>query len=276
MIDLHLHTTASDGALAPPELVRRASLAGLTIISITDHDTIAGLAAAEPAARGAGVELVPGIEITAVADGRDVHMLGYFIDAASASLATFLAGQRADRVRRVSAMAERLAALGYPIDAAPMLADAARGRSVGRPQVATALLRAGHVRSHDEAFARFLEHGRAAFVPRQGMSPVDVIAIVHGAGGLASLAHPGLSARDDLIPALADAGLDAIEVRHPDHDDDMEARYRDLARRHGVAVTGGSDFHADNGGEHHAGTLGAIMLPREDYERLRARRRPHA
>ena len=94
--------------------------------------------------------------------------------------------------------------------------------------------------------------------------------------GLASLAHPGLSARDDLIPALADAGLDAIEVRHPDHDDDMEARYRDLARRHGVAVTGGSDFHADNGGEHHAGTLGAIMLPREDYERLRARRRPHA
>ena len=274
MIDLHLHTTASDGALAPPELVRRAALAGLTTISITDHDTTAGLRLAEVPARAAGIEMVPGIEITAVADGRDVHMLGYFIDASSASLATFLAAQRADRLRRVSAMAERLAALGCPIDAAPMLADAARGRSVGRPQVASALVRAGFVQSHDEAFARFLEYGRAAFVPREGVSPVGVIAIVHDAGGLASLAHPGVSARDDLIPALVAAKLDAIEVRHPDHDGVMEARYRDLAGRHGLAVTGGSDFHADDG--HHAGALGTVTLPREDFERLRARRRSSA
>jgi 3',5'-nucleoside bisphosphate phosphatase len=271
VIDLHLHTTASDGALAPADLVRRASAAGLTVISITDHDTIAGLAPADAAAGANRLEIVPGIEITAIADGRDIHVLGYYIDPASASLDRFLVRQRADRVRRVSAMAERLADLGCAIDAAPMLADAARGRSVGRPQLAAALVRAGHVHTQDEAFVRFLEFGRAAFVPRAGASPADVVTLVHEAGGLASLAHPGLSGRDDLIPGLVDAGLDAIEVRHADHDEATEARYREIARRHGIAVTGGSDFHADDRTPHHP-ALGAITLPREDFERLRARR----
>ncbi len=270
MIDLHLHTTASDGVLAPADLVRRAARAALTIISITDHDTVAGLAPAGAAARTEGIELVPGIEITAVADGRDIHMLGYFIDPSATALEAFLVRQRADRLRRVSAIAERLAELGCPIDAAPMLADAARGQSVGRPRVAEALLRAGHVQSHDEAFARFLGHGRAAFIARTGMSPIEVVALIHDAGGLASLAHPGLSGRDDLIPPLVDAGLDAIEARHAEHDDATEARYREVAQRHRLAVTGGSDFHADDRSPHVP--LGVVTLPRDDFERLRARR----
>lgn len=245
-----------------------AQAAGLTTISITDHDTTAGLDDARAAAGARGLELVPGIEISAVADGRDLHVLGYFIDASSDALCAFLERQQADRVRRVSAMADRLAALGCPIDAEPVLADARRGRSVGRPQIALALVAAGHVRTRDEAFTRYLEHARPAYVPRVGTTPEDIVQIIHHAGGIASLAHPGLSRRDDLIPALVDAGLDAIEARHTDHDPAAEAHYRSLARSHKLLVTGGSDFHGD--AEHRAPRLGAVTLPREDYSALRA------
>jgi len=266
LIDLHLHTTASDGTLTPSELVSRAHTAGLSIFSITDHDTTAGSDAARAPAHDAGLRLVPGIEISAVAEGRDVHVLGYFIDTASASLRAFLERQRVDRVRRVAEMGERLAALGCPIDVAPIVADAGRGRSVGRPQIAAALVAAGHVRTRNEAFDRFLEFGGAAYVSRCGTSPEDVVAIVHAAGGVASLAHPGVNARDHLIAPLAAAGLDAIEVRHSDHDAPTEARYRALAADLGLLVTAGSDFHGDTG--HRAGKLGSIGLASADFEAL--------
>lgn len=266
MIDLHLHTNASDGALSPSELVLEARAAGLSICSITDHDTTAGTEAVVEAARDAGLELIPGIEISAVADGRDVHVLGYFIDCASPDLRQFLARQREDRLRRVREIGERLAALGAPVDVAPIAADAARGRSVGRPQIAAALLAAGHVATRNEAFDRFLGAGCPAFVPRQGSRPEEVIAIIHGAGGIASLAHPGLTRRDDLLPALAAAGLDALEARHSDHDALTEARYRAQARELGLAVSGGSDFHGGSG--HRIGVLGQVTLPPEDFHAL--------
>jgi len=268
LIDLHLHTTASDGDLRPSDLVEAAQAAGLTIISITDHDTTAGLDEGRAAAQSRGLELVPGIEISAVADGRDLHVLGYFVDAGSSALREFLDRQQADRVRRVRVMADRLAALGCPIDPEPIIADARQGRSVGRPQIALALVAAGHVRTRDEAFTRYLEHDGSAYVPRAGTSPEDVVQVIHGAGGIASLAHPGVSRRDHLIPALADAGLDAIEARHTDHDAAAEAHYRSLARSHRLLVTGGSDFHGD--GAHRAPRLGAVTLPFEDYAALRA------
>lgn len=271
MIDLHLHTTASDGTLSPPDLVGKARAAGLSIFSITDHDTTAGLADGLAAARAAGAELVPGIEISAVADGRDVHVLGYFIDPAAGALRAFLDRQREDRVRRVREMGTQLAALGAPIDVAPILAEAARGRSVGRPQIASALLAAGHVTTRDEAFRRFLEFGGPAFVPRCGATPAEVVAIIHDAGGLASLAHPGLMRRDHLIAPLAAAGLDALEVRHSDHDVATETKYRALARALGLLVTGGSDFHGDSG--YRVSRLGAVTLSPEDFAPLRARAR---
>ena len=270
LIDLHLHTTASDGALAPSALVLEARAAGLSIFSITDHDTTAGCEAAAASARAAGLELIPGIEISAVADGRDVHMLGYFIDTASAPLREFLVRQRGDRLRRVHEIGARLAALGAPVDVEPIAADAARGRSVGRPQIAAALLAAGHVATRNEAFDRFLGAGGPAFVPRRGSHPEEVIGIIHDAGGLASLAHPGVTRRDDLLPALAAAGLDALEVRHSDHDAEMEARYRAHAREFGLAVSGGSDFHGEAG--HRISILGQVTLPPEDLAGLRARR----
>ena len=267
MIDLHIHTTASDGTFSPSDLVAKARAAGLSIFSITDHDTTAGSDAAASVAREAGVELIPGIEISAVADARDVHMLGYFIDSTSPRLREFLVRQRDDRLRRLRDIGERLAALGVPVDLEPIAVDAARGRSVGRPQIAAALLAAGHVATRNEAFDRFLESGAPAFVPRRGSRPEEVIHIIHEAGGIVSIAHPGLTQRDDLLPALVAAGLDALEARHSDHDAAIEARYRAMARDLGIAVSGGSDFHGDSG--HRVGALGLVTLPAEDFAVLR-------
>lgn len=269
MIDLHTHTTASDGSLTPEALIDAACAAGLRVLGITDHDTTAGFERVTDAAAGAGMELVPGIEISAVADGRDIHVLGYFIDPSSPLLRAFLERQRQDRLRRVEEMTRRLAALGCPINSDALLSAAAAGRSVGRPQIAAALVAAGYVQTRDQAFERFLEHGGPAYVPRQGATPEDVIGIVHAAGGLASLAHPGVTRRDDRIAALAAAGLDALEARHSDHDAITEQRYRDRAGDLGLLVTGGSDFHGEGG--HRVPCLGLVSMPDEDYHAFRRR-----
>jgi 3',5'-nucleoside bisphosphate phosphatase len=270
VIDLHLHTTASDGRLAPAALVARARAAGITVLSVTDHDTVAGLAEARGAAEAFGLTFVAGIEITAVDRGRDVHLLGYFFDPADPALAAFLVAQRADRVRRVAVIAKRLAALGVPIDAAALTRRAAErpGTSIGRPQVADALVAAGHVADRTEAFERFIGADGPAFVPRRGASPEEVIAIVRRAGGIASLAHPGLVGNDAIVPRLAAAGLPALEVCHADHDASAERHYRRLAAAYGLAVTGGSDFHGDS--LHHPAALGVVGLPADDFARLRA------
>jgi predicted metal-dependent phosphoesterase TrpH len=285
LIDLHLHTTASDGRLAPAELVARVAAAGITTMSVTDHDTVAALAEVGRVAAARGIRLVPGIEITAVADERDVHLLGYFFDPTSPGLLTFLESQRAQRVARVRAIGERLAGLNMPIDVEALVTTAATrpGTSVGRPQVARALVEAGHVASVAEAFERWLATGLPAFVPRTGPSPATVVAAIHAAGGIASFAHPGVTRRDALIAPLADQGLDAIEVYHSDHMPEDVQLYRGLAQRLGVLVSGGSDFHGEDPqapverSRARRGTLGAVMLPPDDLaalERHAAARRP--
>lgn len=271
MIDLHLHTAASDGTLSPADLVARAGRAGLTTISVTDHDTVAGLAEAAAEAQRRGLRLIDGIEITAVEEERDTHVLGYFFDPADAALRAFLEEQRADRVRRVRRMAERLADLGAPIDPEPLIARGIEeGRSVGRPHVAAALLARGHVQSWEEAFDRYLDKGRPAFVPRCGASAVDVVHAIHHAGGIASLAHPALSRIDPLIPQLAAAGLDALEAAHTDHDIETEKRYRALAAGLRLSVTAGSDFHGDEG--RHPAALGRISMTAAELAEFEARR----
>ena len=270
MIDLHLHTTASDGLLAPAALVARAKAAGLTVISLTDHDTVAGLAEAQHAAASLGIRVVPGIEMTAVDRERDVHILGYFFDADCDQLARFLREQRTDRRRRVREMGARLDALGYPIDVdALLLAAGDNGRSVGRPAIADALVAAGHVADRDDAFERLLARGRPAFVPRHGVGGAEVIRLIRMAGGVASLAHPGVLDDDALIPGLVDAGLDALEVWHSDHLPEHQERYTAVAARFGLARSGGSDFHGD--GVHRAARLGAVSLPPDAFAVLEAR-----
>jgi hypothetical protein len=266
VIDLHLHTTASDGCCSPELLVQQAAAAGLTTLAVTDHDTVASTAAVAALCASRGIQAVSGIEITAV-ERRDVHVLGYFCDASSPSLLQFLARQREDRIVRVQAIAERLASLGMPIDVRSLL-DAARrqdGHSIGRPQIARALIEAGHVVDADEAFDRWLGDGRPAYVARKGACPERVIEIIHAAGGLASLAHPGQTQIDDRIPAMRDAGLDALEVYHPDHPPEIARHYRRLADDLGLLVTAGSDYHGDPS---HGLAPGSVTLPADDWRRI--------
>lgn len=276
MIDLHMHTTASDGRSSPADLAARAIGLGLTTISVTDHDTVAALA--EVRAAAPSVRVISGIEITAVADGRDVHMLAYFIDEHSPALAVFLEQQRALRVDRVREIARRLAALGAPIDADRILVPAARhpGRSVGRPLLARALVDAGHVTTMQEAFDRYLAAGQPAFVPRSGRSPRAVIRLIHESGGVASFAHPGVTRRDDLLEPLTAEGLDAIEVFHSEHDREAEARYLAIAARLGLGVTGGSDYHGEIEGGYGRRVLGGAVLPARYFEDLEQRARGRA
>ena len=269
MIDLHLHTTASDGLFEPAALVDLAWRAGIRTMSVTDHDTTAALTEAESAAAASGIAFVPGIEITAVHEGRDVHLLGYFIDRDDAALAGFLERQRADRVRRVEQMADKLAGMGKPVDREKLLARRRSGTSLGRPMVAKALVQAGHVADTRQAFEQLIGEGRPAFIPRCGPSPADVIGIIDRAGGLSSLAHPGLLRRDGLIPGMIDAGLTAVEAFHSDHDPSTTQRYLVFADRHGILVSGGSDYHGEK--ERRKAAFGAVGLPPERFERLKAR-----
>ena len=260
MIDLHLHTTASDGRSTPQELVCQAYAAGLRTIAVTDHDTVAALPEVRTEAAARGMSLVAGIEITAVSGGRDLHILGYFIDETHSGLAAFLEVQRADRRRRVAEIGERLLALGISIDVAALLDQAARehGRAVGRPAIARALVEGGFASDIADAFDRFLGAGAPAFVERRGASPEAVITHIVDAGGVASVAHPGKSGRDDLLPGLAHHGLRAIEVFHPDHTDKDAARYLATASELGLLVTGGSDYHGPGSGRSVA--LGQVSL----------------
>jgi predicted metal-dependent phosphoesterase TrpH len=275
MIDLHLHTTASDGRCTPRELVERAAAAGLSVMAVTDHDTIASVPEVQAHAHARGINAVAGIEITAVESGHDVHMLGYFLDPENASLSRFLAAQRATRIARVEAIGERLAALRMPVNLKPLLEEARRetGRSIGRPKVARALIAAGYVKDTREAFDKWLGRGCPAFVERSGAAPEEVIAIVHRAGGLASLAHPGRTDIDRRLDALCRAGLDAIEVYHSDHTPGDIARYARVARTLGLLVTGGSDFHGDPA---HGLEPGGSTLPADEWDRLHAACDRHA
>lgn len=279
MIDLHTHTTASDGRCTPEELVARAATAGVTILGLSDHDTVAGCPAAAAACARAQIRFVPGIEITATAEGSDVHVLGYFIDIGSDGLAAFLREQRQNRIVRLREMVDRLARHGIILDAdtilAPGVADS--NKAAGRPWIARALVEGGHVPNIAEAFNQWLARDRPAFVPRQGASPEEVFGRIHDAGGVASLAHPVLLKRDEWIPGYAAAGLDAIEVFHSDHNEAATAHYLQMARALNLGVSGGSDYHADDA--HGGGGPGKTSLPRKYYEglcRLRAARRATA
>jgi predicted metal-dependent phosphoesterase TrpH len=270
MIDLHMHTTASDGRSSPEALVQEAAAAGCRTIAVTDHDTVASVPAVGAAARAAGLGFVPGIEMTAVDRDRDIHILGYFVDTNDTAFDAFLIEQRALRRVRVTAMAERLASIGAPVDLDDVVAAAAQsGRAIGRPAVAAALVAAGHANDVQDAFDRYLAEGRPGHVPRIGASPVAIVEWIRRVGGFASIAHPGKYGRDDLIQELADAGMAAIEVFHPDHGDADVSRYRTMAEALGLAMTGGSDYHGPGTGR--AAALGRVGLREDAFHALMSR-----
>ena len=269
LIDLHTHTTASDGALSPTALVELARREGVGVLGLTDHDTVGGVAEALEAGARLGVEVIPGVEISSHYQRIEVHLLGYFVDHRHQALLERLAAWREDRVRRLHEMLDRLGRLGIRLDAGAVLTKA--HGAVGRPHVAMALVEAGHVRSVEEAFDRYLADGKRAYVSRQRVPVEDGIALVRAAGGLPVLAHPGLYNNDGMIAELAGKGLAGIEALHTDHTDAAAARYRRLAARHGLLCTGGSDFHGLPGAALHG--LARPSLPQADLDALRARHR---
>lgn len=269
MIDLHLHTTASDGCDQPDDLVAQIAAAGLRLFAVTDHDTVAALPAVAAAARRHNLEWLTGIEVTAIEGGRDVHVLGYGFDDASPSLATFLADQREARLERLRAFDERFRQLGMPIDVDSLIRQpAGGGRALGRAHVARLLVAAGHVESVAAAFDMWLSPGCPGFVPRRGPTVREVVAHLERAGGIASLAHPHLLRDDTLVQELSLSGLSALEAFHSEHDEEATHRYLRLAEARGLAVSGGSDFHG--AGANRARRLGGVHLPVEHYNQLRA------
>jgi predicted metal-dependent phosphoesterase TrpH len=274
-VDLHAHTTASDGALTPRELVREAARRGVRVLAITDHDSTDGLPdALDEAARWPPLTIVPGLEINCDVEplpgGRaaEVHVLGYCLDWRAEWFQEFLRAQRAERVARVHRLADRLAELGMPIDPDEVFALVKEG-AAGRPHVAQVMVRRGYVRSVREAFDRYLHAGGPASVPRRRLAPVDAVRVIRRAAGVPVLAHPGLADRDDLISDLVAAGLLGIECWYAEHSAQQTAHYRELCRRWDLVPTGGSDYHGPQSGR--AVMLGSLPLGMEVWERLRAR-----
>ncbi|MET9957788.1 PHP domain-containing protein [Streptomyces sp. NPDC006326] len=246
-IDLHAHSTASDGTDSPAELVRNAAAAGLDVVALTDHDTVRGYAEAI-AAVPAGLTLVPGIELSCRLDGIGVHMLAYLFDAEEPEFAREREFVRDDRTPRAQAMIGKLRALGVDVTW-EQVARIAGGGSVGRPHIATALVELGVVPTVSDAFtADWLADGGRAYAEKHELDPFEAIRLVKAAGGVTVFAHPGAAKRGRCVPesaiaGLAAAGLDGIEVDHMDHDADTRARLRALADELGLLTTGSSDYH---------------------------------
>lgn len=268
-IDLHCHSTASDGTRPPAEVMRRARAAGLDVVALTDHDTLAGQEEAR-SALPPGLTLVPGLELSCRLDSHSVHLLAYLVEPDHPGLAGECQAIRAGRISRGQAVVARLQALGVPITW-EQVAALAQG-TVGRPHIARAMVAAGVISRPEQAFtSEWLAPAGRAYVERYAPDPVRAIGLVRDAGGVAVLAHPGLPARgwvmpDDAVATLAAAGLAGLEADHPDHDQRERDRLRALAAGLGLAVTGGSDDHGTLTGDR----LGCSTTAPEAYQRLLA------
>ncbi|MBI2239057.1 MAG: PHP domain-containing protein, partial [Actinobacteria bacterium] len=247
-IDLHAHTTFSDGTFTPSEeLVKLALERDLSVLAVTDHDTTGGLPEAAVAAEGTGLEIVPGVEFSAEYRGASLHVLAYWIDPEDSEFQAELTRLRDSRLRRAELMVERLQELGYPISF-ERVREIAAGAPIIRPHIAQAMVEAGIVPTEKAAFDRFIADGGPAHVPKHALHPLDAVDLIRRAGGACVLAHPGMwagdrSVPDDLIDAMAGRGMAGLEVDHPDHTDEQRERYREMAERLGLVVTGGSDCH---------------------------------
>ncbi len=264
--DLHLHTQFSDGTFTPEELVLRAQNVGLACIALTDHDTVEGCARAAAACANVKMEFISGAELTAEHEDTEVHILGYFLDPQNRVLLNRIAKFQADRQNRINEMCAALNKLGIPLKAEAVFA-LANCKSPGRPHVARALVKEKLIDNLDDAFEKYLKKGRSAWVPKTKMSALEGVELIHQAGGLAVMAHPGLNRTDDIIPDLVDAGLDGIECFHTKHSTVMAERYLEIAEKYNLLVTGGSDCH---GFSKKAPLIGTMKLPYEHVERLYA------
>jgi 3',5'-nucleoside bisphosphate phosphatase len=257
-VDLHAHSTASDGARAPTDVVAAAHAAKLAAIALTDHDTVSGIAEAEAAGRAFGVRIVPGVELSAVEGETETHLLGLHLSSLG-EIEAALAELREMRRNRAEKIVLRLNDLGVRITLASVLEQAAGG-AIGRPHVARALIQEGWATDARDAFDRYLGNGRPAFVAKERLTMRDAIEMVHRSGGIAVLAHPSHAGTRERIEGLVAVGLDGIEVLHPSHSGEDVSRLRALTEFFGLVPSGGSDWHgADEGSR----TLGSMHVPAE-------------
>jgi hypothetical protein len=274
LIDLHMHTTASDGQLTPKQIIELARKRGLSIIAITDHDTTDGiddaLAAAHDGLSSGVPTILTGIELSAEDESGDVHMLGYLLDRHDAALQAHLRQFRQDRAARGYRIVEKLNAMGIAIAWERVQAFAAAGGkpgAIGRPHIARAMVEAGYAQDIRDAFARYLHNDAPAYVARERLSPEQAVDLIHKAGGVAVLAHPGmLSDHVGMVQRLIPAGLDGVEVVHPGNTENHRLDLRGLASRYGLIETGGSDFHgvSDDG----TVSLGMFNPPPEAVQKM--------
>ena len=266
-VDLHIHSTASDGTQSPKEIVREAVSLGLTAIAIPDHDTTAGIDAALAAAEGTGLQVVPAVEINTEVGPKDVHILGYYIDHTSASLQSVLAYVREERFSRGERILEKLRRVGVDLDMV-VVQEHAGGAAIARPHIAAALCAIGVCKTSQEAFDRFLKRNRPAFVQRYKLTPAEAIRAVLDAGGVPVVAHPGLTGDDALIEGLPSVGLQGLEAYHVDHWPRVTERYLALAEQLGLIVTGGTDSHGPLGPKRVR--MGSVAVPDEVLGPLQA------
>jgi predicted metal-dependent phosphoesterase TrpH len=266
-VDLHLHSHFSDGTYKPAELAAHAQRCRLAAIALTDHDSVEGCEETARECATAGVEFIAGAELTAEQDENELHLLGYFIDIMNPTLLTRIARCQVVRQDRIREMVARLNRLKVPLTAEAVFA-LANCRAPGRPHVARALVKARLCSSLDEAFERFLKRNRPAWVPKLKMSAEEAIDLIHQAGGVAVLAHPGLNRTDKVIPGLVEAGLDGLECFHTKHSTVTSEHYLELADRYHLLVTGGSDCHGLSKGKP---LIGTVRVPYQHVEKLMAR-----
>jgi predicted metal-dependent phosphoesterase TrpH len=280
-IDLHTHSSVSDGTDTPEELVRRAAAVGLDVVALTDHDTFDGLDAAAEEGERSGIRVVRGVELSCSRGGSSVHLLGYGPDPGQPELAEELLRVQGGRMGRLSGVLAKLAELGVPVTEAEVLEQVGESPSVGRPHIADALIKAGHVQDRQEAFDRFLADGGPAHVARYAIDLERAVDLVHAAGGVAVIAHPWGRGREHLLPPaflaslVRDHRLDGIEVDHQDHDEQTRQQLKALTAELGLLATGSSDYHGTGKLDHELGcNTTAPEVYAELERRLRATARP--
>lgn len=265
-VDLHLHTTFSDGTVGPKEVVKQARQQNLVCIAITDHDAVLGIGPASEEAAGLGLEVIPGVELTAEANDCEIHILGYFIDWQEQWFQEKLVQIRQVRQDRAMAILEKLKAQGISLDSEEILRLAVGG-SVGRLHIARILAREGYVSSIQEAFNKYLSRGRSCYVKKLKLTPAEAINMLTKLRGLAVLAHPYTIGNDQLIAEFARLGLRGIEAYYPEHNQATSDHYQKLAQKLGLLVTGGSDYH---GQAKEGAALGGVKVPYAVVEALKA------
>ena len=243
--DLHLHSNKSDGILSPEEVVLQAAKLGLAAISLTDHDTVEGIPEALDAGAKYGVQVVPGIELNTSADNGELHILGYYILHTDTKLLDTLKGIKEARVRRIRSIVQKLNGLGFEITFDQVLKKAGKADSMGRPHIARLLLEKGYVSTVKEAFEKYIGYGGPAYVERHKLLPREVIALIKDCGGVPVLAHPGILSSSNYIDLCIREGIQGIEACHSRHTEEQAAAFREIARRHDLIVTGGSDCHGE-------------------------------